>query len=171
MARGGLLALVLGGTAAFLSCSSDTGNNGGGAGSAGLCGFSGAGNCGGSIAGSGGAGGACSGGLGALVTSTVDGEGFDAWEQQPVEGCFFPTQSYPYSCPSTVVVNGRFSLTSSVCSGSHWGAIVVGSGAQAVDCYGPPPLTPASCSCHDPVNPGSQAPGGSSGQDCDAGAP
>jgi hypothetical protein len=81
-----------------------------------------------------------------------------------------PAQSFSYSCASSVVVDGGFSLTASVCTGIAWGAVVVGSGAQAVDCYGAP-LMPANCGCHNPADPYAQFTGGSSGQDCDAGTP
>ena len=105
------------------------------------------------------------------MTSTIAGVGFGAWEGQPVQGCFFPAQSFPSSCASGVVLDGGFALTASVCTGVAWGAVVVGTGAQAVDCYGAQPLMPASCGCHNPASPYAQFPGGSSGQDCDAGVP
>ena len=41
---------------------------------------------------------------------------------------------------------------------SVWGAVVVGTGAQAVDCYGAQPLMPASCGCHNAASPYAQFP-------------
>jgi hypothetical protein len=174
-------ACFLGAAVAFLACSGDPGNRSGTPGDAGSGGGGGttgdAGSGGGGRGGGGGGGGTGGTGdspcsiYGLPVTSTISGVGFGAWEGQPVQGCFFPAQSFVYSCSSSVVVDGGFSLTASVCTGVRWGAVVVGSGAQAVDCFGAQPLMPANCGCHDPANPSSGAAGGRPGQDCDGGTP
>jgi hypothetical protein len=133
---------------------------------------SGAGSAGTGAAGSGGTfvdGGNCYTGTAPPPTSEVMGTSFEAWEGEPVHACLYPSQSFPWSCPSAVVRGGRFTLTAAVCTAGRW-EITVGAPGHQVGCSpSANVVTPANCWCSSGWGPDPGAAGGP-GLGCDAGS-
>jgi hypothetical protein len=105
----------------------------------------------GGMAGLGGASG-CGGGV--LVTTTVSGLGFDAWDGGSVQICLRQSQvPYRDACAGGTVTNGGFAVTDSLCSAVFWSATVFqGAGGHSINCNGAGiggdvMLTPANCTC------------------------
>jgi hypothetical protein len=156
--------------AVLLACREEGDAEGGVAGG----GSSGGGGSGGAGAGGGGSGGAPGGSGGAApgtcsfigtprTPSTITGSGFHAWDGETAQGCFEEAQiSNSSSCDTATVVDGGFSLTTSICGGSGW-RVWVGDDRT---CYGSGSIRPEDCLCGKLY---SNA--GASGSDCDAGAP
>ena len=91
------------------------------------------------------------------VSSTIHGEGFDAWEGATVQGTLFPTQTVgPPGHDDTVIANGKFELTASVCSvPSGWTVNV----DHARTCFSNVDvMTPENCSCYGSISGGTDCP-------------
>ena len=119
----------------------------------GMAGGSGAGGAGG-MGGTRAVGGASGCGGGVLVTATLSGLGFEAWEGGNVQVCLRQSQ-VPYSsaCAGGTVTNGGFAVTDSLCSAQFWSATLVQAvGGHSINCNGTSlgsdvMLTPADCMC------------------------
>jgi hypothetical protein len=71
---------------------------------------------------------------GARQDSQISGVGFDAWEGQPVSGCYVGVQTLcSYGCGSSVVKDGRFSVTAWSTVSAFWD-LTIGDQAHAFRC-------------------------------------
>jgi hypothetical protein len=88
-----------------------------------------------------------------LVTLTLAATGFDAWNGQPVLGCFIVDQMLgPHVCGMTTVTNGEFTVMASACTPTGWAVQVGGGGFPTTLCLPagtPPSITPTACLCPD----------------------
>jgi hypothetical protein len=89
--------------------------------------------------------------------STLVAEGFEAWNDLDVLGCFNPSDAIACTiCDDATVIDGGFKLTLSVCTGNRWDVHVF-DGTRGLDCNttrapvgGVFTITPADCTCGSP---------------------
>jgi hypothetical protein len=88
-------------------------------------------------------------------STTLLGDGFQAWEGLGILGCLNPADptAADVKCDDADVIDGSFTVITTVCTGNHWDVHIF-DGSRGIDCLTTSPpiggvftVTPDDCTC------------------------